>query len=188
MKDRIVQAAADEIMHRGLKFSMRDLSGRLGVSTKTIYQFFESKEHLMGCMVKQSISEMKEKENQLMNDSSLSTRQKLEQALVVLPQGLAFFDIRVLNELKKSYPVQWKTVDAYLNQGWEQIRFLVREGLANGQLRPFDLELFIQMYVAGLYHFMDRQSVGHTGLSLEEALSSMVDILLCGICKEPADH
>jgi AcrR family transcriptional regulator len=184
MKYRIAEAAVHEILQRGLKFSIRDVSGRLGISTKTLYQYFESKEQIISYIVKQSILEMKEKEQELMNDASLSTRQKLNRALIVLPRGFAFSDLRTLNELKKLYPHLWRTVDDYLNKGWDNIRLLVDEGIANGEIRPFDFELFIKVYVGALYHLMDGKATGHHDLSLEKTLASMVELLLTGIYRD----
>ncbi|MCD9020271.1 TetR/AcrR family transcriptional regulator [Cohnella sp. NL03-T5] len=181
MKDRIAKAATHEILQRGLKFSIRDVSDRLGISTKTMYQHFESKEQLIGFIVEQSVLEMQEKEKELMGDASLSTGQKLNQALTVLPSGFAFSDIRALDELRKLYPEQWMKMDHYLTQGWDNIRLLINEGIANGELRQFDVELFIQVYIGAVYRLMDVQAVGLRGLKLEKALSDMVEFMLIGI-------
>ncbi|MUT64835.1 TetR family transcriptional regulator [Paenibacillus sp. NEAU-GSW1] len=181
MKDRIIEAAVYEILHNGLKFSIREVSARAGISTKTLYQYFESKEQIINEMVEQSIVEMKEKERALLSGSSLTIRQKLKDALVVLPGGFAFGDIRILNDLKKRYPSQWAKIDNYLNEGWDNIRLLVSEGVSEGEIRSFDMELFIQVYVGALYHLMENQMAGRSGRTLEESLASMVELLLEGI-------
>lgn len=183
MKDRIAEAAIQEIKSRGLKFSIRDVTGRLGISTKTLYQYFDSKEQIITYVIEQSIREMRDTEKQIMNNASLSIIQKLEQALMTLPSAFAFSDIRALDELKKFYPEQWKVVDAYVNKGWDNIRLLVKMGIQNDVIRPFDMELFIQMYVGAVYQLMDRTAAGGSRLSLEEALKRTVDLLLFGISK-----
>lgn len=184
MKERIIQAATEAMMQWGLKFSIRDIASRLGISTKTIYQYFESKEHIISSILEETIQEMRDIEKELMNDSSLSIKQKLHKALVVLPSGFAFEDIRIMHELKQRYPEQWKIVDEYVSNGWVNIRLLVEEGVANGDLRSFDIDLFIQVYVGAIYQLMDQQAASRNRRSLEDALGQMVELLLTGIYKE----
>ncbi|WP_232699925.1 TetR/AcrR family transcriptional regulator [Brevibacillus daliensis] len=183
MKERIVQAAIKEMMHRGLKFSIRDIAHGLGISTKTIYQYFDSKEQIISHIVVQSIEEMREAEMGVMLDSSLSIKQKLHKALVIIPSGFAFRDIRILQELKIRYPDQWRAFDEYDYNGWDRIRLLVKEGIAKGDIRAIDMELFIHVYIGALYHLMDSQIAGRLELSFERALDQMVEMLLVGIYK-----
>lgn len=187
MKVRIYQEAVHEIMQRGLRFSVRDLASRLGISTKTLYLHYDSKEAIISYIVDRSIQEMKDREKELMNDSSLSLKQKLFQALVNIPQGVAFSDIRVLHDLKKMYYDQWKKVDEYLNSGWDYIRLLVQEGIARKELRPFNLELFIHVYVGAMYRLMNDQAPVKYKLSLDEAISETVHLLLSGVFEKQND-
>ncbi|WP_028608414.1 TetR/AcrR family transcriptional regulator [Paenibacillus harenae] len=187
MKENIVQTALSEIMQRGLRFSIRDLASQLGISTKTVYQYFESKEQIIGYIIEQSIAEMKQTETELYSDNSLSIQQKLRSALVLLPRGYVFMDVRLLHELKQRYPEQWKAVDHYINHGWDTIRLLVKKGVESGDYRPIDLELLIQMYIGALHRLMNGQVKADKGLSLEKALVSMVDILLVGITNRQGD-
>ncbi|WP_256758895.1 TetR/AcrR family transcriptional regulator [Cohnella sp. WQ 127256] len=186
MKNRIVQAAIQEITLRGLRFSIRDLAHRLGISTKTLYQHFPAKEQIVSYIVEQSIRQMKDQEQELMSNIALPVKQKLFDALVMLPQGFAFSDIRLLKELQNAYPDQWVIVDGYINQGWDNIRLLIQEGITSGDFRPFDIEIFISVYIGALYQLMDHGIAGHNCVSLEKALSQMVDFLLRGIYQTQA--
>ncbi|MGG1313753.1 MULTISPECIES: TetR/AcrR family transcriptional regulator [Cohnella] len=181
MKERIAQAAIQEIRQRGLKFSIREVAGRLGISTKTLYQYFASKEQIVEHIVLQSIEEMKEEERRVLGDPSLRIPAKLRQVLTNLPRGFAFRDIGILKELEQRYPKQWAAIDDYLQNGWDNFRVLVREGIETGDIRPFDIELFIDVYVGGLYRLMDRRAREGRDLSLETALARMVELLLAGI-------
>ncbi|WP_197254589.1 TetR/AcrR family transcriptional regulator [Paenibacillus dendritiformis] len=192
MKERIAAAAVQEMKSRGLKFAIRDVTSRLGISTKTLYQYFDSKEHLITWIIQQSIQEMKDTERQIMNDPSLTLIQKLKQALIVLPSAFAFTDIRTLDELKRSYPEQWRLVDAYINEGWDHIRELVDTGIQAQMIRPLDMELFIRIYVGAVYQLMDRGGADERHLPLDTALTRTVELLLYGIvlerCRGPMER
>jgi len=183
MQHRIAEAAIEEIKQRGMKFTIRDVAARLGISTKTMYQHFASKTEIITYLIEQAIDEMKQSEEQLMKDRSLTLVQKMEQALLILPRAVAFMDIRALDELKKAYPTQWEQVDAYVQQGWNSIRLMVAEATEQQLIRPINMELFIHMYVGAFYQLMDQKTGTGNRLSLTEGLQGMVDILLHGIMR-----
>ncbi|QJD86977.1 TetR/AcrR family transcriptional regulator [Cohnella herbarum] len=186
MKNRILQEATKEILHRGLKFSVRDLASRLGISTKTLYQHFPSKERIIASIVEQAVNQMKDREKELMNDSSLPLKQKLYEALVIIPQGFVFSDIRVMKELQMAYPDQWAIMNDYLTKGWDNIRLLILEGTEKGDIRDFDVETFIRVYIGAMYQLMDHSVASPSGLRMEDSLSLVVDLLLRGIYADPS--
>jgi len=181
MQNRIAEAAIEEIKLRGLKFTIRDVAARLGISTKTLYQHFESKTDIISFLIERAIAEMQQSELQMMEDTSLSVVQKIEQALLILPSAGAFVDLRALDELKKMYPLQWEQVNVYIQQGWDNIRLMVEQAIEQQLIRPFDMELFIQMYVGALYQLMQHRASEGSRMSLSEALQGMVSILMYGI-------
>lgn len=184
MRESIIQAAVTEIGYKGLKFSIRDVTARLGISTKTLYQHFPSKDALISAVIQQSVEEMRAIERQIREDVKLSLRDKLRKSLVVLPGGMAFKDLRMLDELRTGYPGAWEYADKYMRDGWDGIRLLVEEGLQSGEVKPFNFEIFVQMYVGSLYQLTEYVSASrYDGLSFQEALSGIVDILLDGITK-----
>lgn len=182
MKQRVLEAARVEIIERGLKFTMRDLAERAGVSSKTIYQCFASKEQIIQEIVTQSIVEMKHSEAAIMEDMKLSFLEKLKKTLVNVPEWLMLSDLRLLKELQQKYPEQWSEIDRHVTLGWGQVQRLIEQGVREGILRPFNLELFIQMYIGCLYQLMEERRNRRAGqLPLEQVMDQMVELLLYGI-------
>ncbi|MFF2092824.1 TetR/AcrR family transcriptional regulator [Paenibacillus sp. NPDC058174] len=177
MKERIMEAVQHEVSQRGLKFSIREVAARAGISTKTLYQNFSSKEQIVARLVEASIEDMRAQEASLMQDQSLTTWEKLHHTLVNLPTGYAFYDMRSMQDLRNLYPEQWTVMDRFLKEGWDQIRLLIAQGREEGLLRKFDIDLFIDMYVGTFYYFMETKG----GLTLDLAVKQTVDILMHGI-------
>ncbi|CAM3599242.1 TetR/AcrR family transcriptional regulator [Marinicrinis lubricantis] len=184
MKENIIQAVTKEIHQRGLRFSIRDVASQLGISTKTVYQHFESKEQMISSIVEHAVKDMMDIEKEVMANDTLSLQEKLYRALTVLPRRFVFQDVRILDELRQRYPQQWKVLDDYMNNGWNGILLLVEQGVEEGALKPFDMELFISVYVGALYQLMDQKRSDSRRMSLEEALAGMVDFLMYGITKQ----
>ncbi|WP_160327745.1 hypothetical protein [Paenibacillus sp. 32O-W] len=57
----------------------------------------------------------------------------------------------------------------------------MKEGIQEGAIRPFDMDLFIQVYIGGLYRLLDGKDGRRDGLTMEQALVQMVELLLYGI-------
>ncbi|MFD3259528.1 TetR/AcrR family transcriptional regulator [Paenibacillus lentus] len=182
MKQRVMEAAKEEIIESGLRFTMRDLAARLGVSTKTIYQCFDSKEQIIDEIVTNSILEMKNSEASIMKDTRLTNLGKLKKTLVNLPEWFMLSDIRLLKEFKQRYPKQWAEIDKLVTLGWNQVQVLVEQAVQEGVLRTFNLDLFIQMYIGCLYQLMEnRYDRRAAQVPLEQVLDQMVELLLHGI-------
>ncbi|GGH37294.1 TetR/AcrR family transcriptional regulator [Paenibacillus segetis] len=188
MRERILQAVATEVGYRGLKFSIRDITSKLGISSKTLYQQFDSKESLVLALVKQSIEEMRAAEAAIREDISLTTLEKLKQALIILPGGIAMKDVRLLDELRSGYPEAWKCADEYMREGWSGIRSMVDEGVEQGVLKEFSFDLFVQMYIGSMYRLIEYQVSQNGEMTFKEGITQVVNILLEGICKDKSDY
>jgi len=181
VKDRVLAAARMEIQKKGFRFTMNDLAKRLGMSTKTIYELYPSKDELLHELLQNSIDELKEKELEILSDRSLDTIEKLKKALVLLPRDFQFFDLQRLDELQKYYPELWIIIDQFITKQWDGILELINEGVSSGKLRSFNTDLFIEVYIGGLYRLLEQSSKKESKMKLIDALEEMTDILLKGI-------
>ncbi|QWU16082.1 TetR/AcrR family transcriptional regulator [Paenibacillus sophorae] len=181
MKHRMLDLAKQQISKRGFRFTMAEMAKQCGISTKTIYECYASKEELIRELVEQAIDEVKEREQAILNDPKLGTMEKLQDLLVLLPQDFQFFDITRLYELQRYYPEVWNTLNSFMEEQWDGVVQMIGEGQAEGLLEKFNTALFIQMYIGGLHRLMEQASTNPGGLTLREALDELVDILLNGI-------
>lgn len=69
MHHRIMDAAAEEISLRGVKFTMHDLAIRLGISKRTLYQCFSSKEELIESIIVAKLEDVKQQRDEVMRDN-----------------------------------------------------------------------------------------------------------------------
>lgn len=183
MKQRIMLQAQQEIFKIGFRFTMADMAKQCGISTKTIYEWYSSKEELIRDMVEQAIEEIKEREQAILKNQTLSTMDKLKALLVLLPQDFQFFDIKRLYELQRYYSEVWETLNSFMEEQWDGVARIIAEGQTEGLLGNFNTTLFVQMYIGGLNRLMEHASGNYAGLTLRDALDEMVDIMLNGIRK-----
>jgi len=181
MKDRILEIARKEIQFKGFRFTMNDLARQAGISTKTLYVMYTSKNEIIDQLLDQAIHDIRTSEQAIIDDPSLEMIDKLRRLLILVPSDFQFFQMNRLYELQRYYPEQWHRLDQFINVQWDSVRQLLREGIASRKLKSFQIDLFIEMYIGGLYRLLEQSAKQEFHMTLEEALDAMIDIMLDGI-------
>lgn len=181
LREIILEGTLQAFNKRGLKFTMDDISALLKISKKTIYTVFHDKEELFLAMVDYLFDHIKESEQAVLEDTTLTTAKKVRKILSVLPEGYKDVDFRQLYLLKDKYPKTYKQVELRLETGWEATIELIEQGMEEGCIRPIRIPILKMMLEAALEQFFQRDILIRNGISYQEALDEVVDILTEGI-------
>lgn len=184
LKERILEGARKELKRKGFRFTISELATQLGISTKTFYEYYPSKNELIGDILNQAIKELKVKENEILLDLTIDTVEKLKKCLILIPVDFQFAQLGHLEELQRYYPMQWEILDSCIREQWESVLSLMNEGILLEQIRPFNTQIFIDLYIGGLYRLMDNSSSNKNNVTLLETMEELVDILMHGILKK----
>ena len=95
-KELIMDATIQAFNRKGIKFTMDDIAKELHISKKTIYTLFQTKENLFLSTVDYCFNQIHQSEQHILEDSSLTTLEKLEKMLVVLPERYQNIDWRTI--------------------------------------------------------------------------------------------
>ena len=181
IKTKILEATIKVFNKKGLKFTMDDIASELSMSKKTIYTVFKDKETMFYQMVDYCFDNIKRSEEQVINDDSLSTVEKIRRILCVLPEGYKDIDFRQLYLLKDKYPKIYFKVEERLENGWESTISLINQGVEEGSIRPVKIQVFKTMMEATIEQFFQRDILIANQISYQEALDEVVNILVDGI-------
>ena len=183
LREMILEGTIKAFNRKGLKFTMDDIARELAISKKTIYMVFADKESLFLAMVDYMFDHIKESEEAVVQDTSLSTKEKIKKILGVMPEGYKEVDFRQLYLLRERYPAIYKRVEERLETGWETSIALIEQGIAEGVIRPVRIPLLKMMLEAALEQFFQRDILLRNQISYQEALTEVVYILVEGIVK-----
>ncbi|WP_111323823.1 TetR family transcriptional regulator [Thermosporothrix hazakensis] len=184
MKDRIIAAFIEELHEKGMKFSMDDLAKRLGISKRTLYEHFSSKVEILETIIEQTFRETEEKTQQILNNGDLSLLEKIRGVVTTLPAHNEFYDVRVLQQLKRYFPEQWARVNSALNDDWKPLRVLIEQGMREGVIKQQNVNLVMKLFIDAANSTLDQKFYLQNNLTISEALSTIVDILLYGLVAE----
>ncbi len=136
-KQRIVEVAARLFSKKGVKtVSIQQLSGELGVSTKTIYLYFKTKEEIVKEVLLLGINADRALIKQLMTQKIPS----LEKVLIILD----YFSLKtkasypgIIDDLKKYYSEEYKLIDEFIAEVENKFypKYIFKPGIREGYFR-----------------------------------------------------
>ncbi len=180
-KVKILEAVLLEFKDKGAKFTMDDVASDLHMSKKTIYKEFNDKEQIFDSLVDYCFDSIKQKEAEILNDSSLSTVEKIERIMICMPDKYRDVDFRKVFVMKDKYPQIYQKVQKRLENDWEDTIALIEQGVKEGSVRPLPIQVIKAMTEASIEKFLGQYEMDGTS-SYGDALQVMVDILMRGIC------
>ena len=187
MKERIMQAFVDEMKDKGIKFTMNDLAGRLGISKRTLYEHFPAKADILDALIELTISEFDERTETIIQYNSLTLLEKIKAAIKVVPKYDEFYDLHILEQMKKYYPKQWERMHNSLNE-WEPLKKLLEQGIEDGVIKDQNIDLLMRLVIDATNLTLDRHFIWENRITVEEAMSGIVNVLLFGMVAEQGER
>lgn len=187
LKETILEGTIQAFNQKGLKFTMDDIAGQLGMSKKTIYTVFRDKEALFLAMVDYLFDRIKESENEILQNEKLTTLEKIRKILCVLPESYQKVDFGQLYLLRGKYPSTYAKVEERLETGWEGTIALFLQGMEEGVIRPVKIPIVKMMFEAALEQFFQRDILIQNKISYVDALQEVVDILVDGMAERTSE-
>jgi AcrR family transcriptional regulator len=129
IKERILEKATDLFMRYGIRsITMDEIAAQLGISKKTIYQFFTDKDAMVEAVVDE---EMKRNEDDCRGFSSEAENavHEIFLALDDVQEMLKSMNPQLIFDLEKHHPAAYKRLKKYKNQF---LYTMIKENLERG--------------------------------------------------------
>ena len=181
MRARILSAAMEEMNEQGTRFTMGILAARLGISKRTLYEHFESKEVLIESIVDAIIQDLEVQRIAIVNDASLDLVEKLNQMLSVKPKLFVSVDDRVKLDLRRQFPGLWVKAHKSVEEQWILINNVLREGIVEGCFREIYVPAVQKMLRGAVDAIADEDFLLENKMSFHEMIGNVTDILTHGI-------
>ncbi len=116
VKERILTKAADLFMRYGIRsITMDEIANQLGISKKTIYQFFTDKDDMVSAVIEQEIMR-NEAECIQFRDDAADAVHEIFLALDDLDEMLKYTNPLMLYDLEKHHPKAFQKIKGYKYQ------------------------------------------------------------------------
>lgn len=179
--ERCLEKTMELVSEQGTHFTMSGLATALGVSKKTLYQMFDSKEELLVAVAEHGFAQIKRCEQQVLRDPTLTLTEKIRRLVIVLPEQYQKVDWYRIEVVAEKYPAVYRCIRRHLETGWEPTLALLQQGIDEGVLAPFSLPVFQGMVIGSMEYFLTAPAFPQSGMSYQQALDAMMEILMKGM-------
>ncbi|MGE4273534.1 MAG: TetR/AcrR family transcriptional regulator [Desulfitobacterium sp.] len=187
MRDRILGKAYELIQRYGLRgFTMDDVASDLGISKKTIYKVFQSKNQLISELV-DNIVEMEKRTFCEAIAEQATWLEKFEAMLTMYtPEDIPF---RLVDELYRNYPQEKEKIEKLAEFRQAILYPLIEEGQKEGKIRADLNPVIIVAMIHNLFMTpADSKMLESQDITIKQLLEQMKNLFFHGILKNGEDN
>lgn len=180
MKEEILHAAIRASKRHGLKFTMDDIVRDLHISKSSLYGVVGSKEGLIKELVSMVMEQYSLEEKKILQ-SDITVLEKLQQLFTAYSTAFSKYNDSIFRDLQTFFPESWKLWLAFQNEKVETVIILLKQGMAEGNVRDVPAEIIqccMQACVKAVndYNFLERNNISYS-----DAVSYSLDMMFNGL-------
>ncbi len=188
-KKRIMEEAQGLFFRFGFsKVTMDEAADSLGMSKKTLYRFFPSKEDLLQEITRAHLAECDCQLTAILKQADVDPLEKLKSFLNYVTDIYAKMSDALLHDLRRHAPEIWQMVEDH-RQKCMQTDFcaLIKEGRQKGRFRKdVDERLFVLIYAHVLREILNPEVLTGLPFKPNQVFDTVVKVLFEGLLTDKA--
>ncbi|MCK6541762.1 TetR/AcrR family transcriptional regulator [bacterium] len=184
IRTRIVKAALELFVKFGYsKVTMDEIAENLGMSKKTLYQYFPSKQELIQGIIQSAMHECDTFCDRIIGDQTMRFEDKLRQMPTYFLRVNGNLSRELVADLRKHLPDMWQQIHEWRHTRIAaQFGLVLREGISKGSIRnDIDEKLIIMMYLGIIENMMNPQVIMQLSQSAPQIFESIWKVFFEGI-------
>lgn len=184
LAQRILEAARDRIFRAGLRaLTMDELAGDLGISKKTLYVHFPSKDAIAEKIVEFIGRTMRKRFDEILDNGNFTFSEKMCAISELIGNTLAKINPVLLRDLQRDKPLLYQKIDELRQKNIPYVfGRLLREGQSEGLVRvDFDIVFAVEFWLQAIRGLMHPETLERTQLSPKQTLNKAIAIFLGGV-------
>ncbi len=189
-KMRLLNAAREKFLTAGFsKVTMDEIAGDLGMSKKTVYKFFPTKEDLLHGVLRSMMLYMENRlEKIVSSDDTFET--KLANVLMLIGGLVRRIRPQFMLDMKRSAPRLWEELEAFRRDHmFPKVKRIFEQAREEGVLKSdVDVNLFFLVFLHGMQGIINPQTLTEQSFSADEAFRGILRILFLGALSSTAEQ
>lgn len=189
LKSRILEAARQYFFANGFsKITMEEFAHSMGMSKKTIYKFFPSKDDLIKEITLEKLTSIHNGCVKWQTDKSIDFMERIRCITSYLSGEMRSMKPQFYLDLQRTMPELWKEVDHFRTQRvYEDFSALIREGVELGVFRKdINIDVLVLMYANAMQTIVNPETLERLPLTASQAYEAIVDIIFGGVFTQEA--
>jgi AcrR family transcriptional regulator len=166
---------------QGVKFTTADLARELGISKRTIYEYFTSKEDLMESALDTILTDLRQQIAGVVDDDSLDTVARLKALMVLYPKAFGSVSIQVIEDVRRYLPQVWEKFEECFSERWRLIEKIIDDGAKQGILAKVDVVILKRMYMGTINQLLDFHFLAQHNITFNNAMANAAEVLIGGL-------
>jgi AcrR family transcriptional regulator len=186
---RVLETASEQYMRLGFSAVTTDETARAaGISKKTLYQHFPSKDALLLSVVRSHCEKHNATIRTICRDEECSIGKRLKRMISYLSKLFGEFSPAIVHDLRRNVPKAWDEVEATRRRCVEEdFGALFKEGRERGDFRKdVDPKVFMMIYAETLRNVVNPQAFAQLGVPPARVFETVYKVLFEGVLTEKA--
>lgn len=183
VRERIISVSSERFIEEGFSsVPVEEIAAALGMSKKTFYKHFASKEELLG-VVTERILEGIHRQFAAIVERDTPFPEKLEALVTFLGEKLTRLGRPMMRDLQRHSPLVWARVQQFRRERISNdFRSLLLRGADEGFVRrDVDIDLFLLAFIGAVEAVVNPAVLAGQSLSVREVVRSIMTVFLRGI-------
>jgi AcrR family transcriptional regulator len=181
-KERILSKASERFMETGFsKVTIDELASELGISKKTVYKFFPSKDVLLQAIVKALLSHVEREVSSIINADEPFER-KITRLLTLIGRQMRRFGRQFQLDIQRYAPALWTEIETFRRDRiFSQVKKMFEQAKQENIFRnDLDINLFYLIFISSVQGIMNPKTLSENSFSAEGAFRGIIRILFEG--------
>jgi len=181
---RIRQAARARLLASGYSaLTMDDLARELGMSKKTLYLHFRSKDELIDSIIEEIGHAIRDRMDSVLANPKLDFTQKLRALVEVIGSNLALASPGLLHDLQRFAPQLYQKIDDLRRRNVPYVfGRLIRAGQTEGKVRPeIDPDFAVEFWLQAIRGLVQPAVLECTELTPRQTLERAIRLFFGGL-------
>jgi len=184
IKKRIMETASEWFYRHGFsRVTMDELADKMGMSKKTLYKYFSSKDDLLNEMVDVTMKETVSRCASIFDDRSVDLVTRLKQTMTIVAIEYSKIGKLLLEDIQRNAPHIWKKIDSARREHiLTNFAKMLREGCDLGVFRKdIDQQLMLLIYTNTIQNIINPDILVQVPFSTAQVFEGVIKIFYEGI-------
>lgn len=181
--------AREQFFRYGLSsVTMDQIARSLGMSKKTVYRHFDSKQSLVRSILRKTFLEIQQGIDALLDRQDLDFLNKLKELFGFITSQLTRIGPSFLRDVQRLNPTVWAEFIQWRRGAIEE-KFgrLIRQGIRQGCIRDgVEPDFLMLIYLSAVEHVLNPEMLSVLPMSAPQAFERLIRIFFWGILREEA--
>lgn len=187
VQNRIVDASKNLFFNNGFsRVTMDDIASSCGISKKTLYANFQSKDALINYIICQTEEHLIDHVSRILNDTTMPAVRRLKEVFSVVSLESLQFAPLFREDMKRFQPKSWAELQNYKRTNIsDAVRSIIREGKEEGFIKKSLPENFIiHLCFTITDNMLTPETIYELSMSFHDIFENVMSVLFEGFLTE----